>query len=209
MHPFKNRITGKQLITPKACQGHANTSFFSRFGYHKGIRTISTGVVHGLQSSRKQLKKIRRMAGDALYRLKPGVAAGKIRAALGEPYYSFGSNFAYTRRVLLEEQIQVLLNEPQDPFDELIASLLNGGGKKGQILSAISRAEIGSYMQNVLLRDADQMSMAHALELRVPFLDYRLVEYVLSVPDHIKYPHSKKKLLIDSLPHHAMTTQLQ
>ncbi len=43
------------------------------------------------------------------------------------------------------------------------------------------------------------MSMASALEVRVPFLDYTLVEYVLSLPDAYKNPTSPKKLLIDAL----------
>ena len=42
-------------------------------------------------------------------------------------------------------------------------------------------------MQNVLLRDTDQMSMAHSLEVRVPFLDHNLVELCLSVNDKHKY----------------------
>ena len=46
---------------------------------------------------------------------------------------------------------------------------------KKHILSRVSLFEIQTYMQNVLLRDADQMSMAVALEVRVPFLDYKLV----------------------------------
>ena len=63
----------------------------------------------------------------------------------------------------------------------------------------ISCAEINTYMQNVLLRDTDQMSMAHALEVRVPFLDYALVEYILQVRDGVKYPHSPKQLLVESV----------
>jgi asparagine synthase (glutamine-hydrolysing) len=66
-------------------------------------------------------------------------------------------------------------------------------------LSRVSLFEIQTYMQNVLLRDTDQMSMAVALEVRVPFLDYHLVQYALSIPDEYKYPHSPKKLLVDSL----------
>jgi asparagine synthase (glutamine-hydrolysing) len=54
-------------------------------------------------------------------------------------------------------------------------------------------------MQNVLLRDTDQMSMAVALEVRVPFLDYKLVEYTLGLPDKHKSLISPKKLLTDSL----------
>jgi asparagine synthase (glutamine-hydrolysing) len=36
--------------------------------------------------------------------------------------------------------------------------------------------DLSLYLQNTLLRDADQMSMAHALEVRVPFLDHVLLE---------------------------------
>lgn len=66
-------------------------------------------------------------------------------------------------------------------------------------LSRVSLFEIQTYMQNVLLRDADQMSMAVALEVRVPFLDFKLVEFALSIKDEYKYPHSPKKLLVDAL----------
>lgn len=66
-------------------------------------------------------------------------------------------------------------------------------------LSQISVMEIMNYTQDVLLRDTDQMSMAHALEVRVPFFDHLLVEYVLSIPDAYKYPDYPKKLLVSSL----------
>jgi asparagine synthase (glutamine-hydrolysing) len=39
----------------------------------------------------------------------------------------------------------------------------------------ISLLELGGYLRSTLLRDADAMSMAHSLELRVPFLDHELV----------------------------------
>src|SRR5438876_292687 len=43
----------------------------------------------------------------------------------------------------------------------------------------ISVLELGGYLRSTLLRDADAMSMAHSLELRVPFLDHALVESCL------------------------------
>lgn len=43
------------------------------------------------------------------------------------------------------------------------------------------------------------MSMAHALEVRAPFLDHELVEFVLGVNDQHKFPHTPKQLLVDSL----------
>jgi asparagine synthase (glutamine-hydrolysing) len=59
--------------------------------------------------------------------------------------------------------------------------------------------EMETYTRDVLLHDTDQMAMAHALEVRVPFFDHRLVEYVLSLPDDFKYPHKPKQLLVDAL----------
>ena len=41
-------------------------------------------------------------------------------------------------------------------------------------------------MANTLLRDTDVMSMAHSLEVRVPFVDVNVVNYVLSLPGEWK-----------------------
>src|SRR5690606_11559669 len=72
--------------------------------------------------------------------------------------------------------------------------------EKGHFISQISRAEFYHYLQSVLLRDADQMSMASALEVRVPFLDHHLVEFVLSLPDEYKQKQNiPKSLLVESL----------
>lgn len=63
----------------------------------------------------------------------------------------------------------------------------------------ISWAELTHYMRHMLLRDADQMSMSVGLELRLPFLDHELVEYVLHLPARIKSRGSRPKgLLIES-----------
>jgi asparagine synthase (glutamine-hydrolysing) len=63
----------------------------------------------------------------------------------------------------------------------------------------ISWAELSRYMRHLLLRDSDQMSMAASLELRVPFLDHDLVEYVLSLPADEKTRYGGVKgLLVES-----------
>lgn len=74
-----------------------------------------------------------------------------------------------------------------------------GFPKEDRILSAISIAESKTYLQNILLRDADQMSMAHALEIRAPFMDVDLWEYMLSLPDSFKPSKPAKRLLIDAM----------
>ena len=62
----------------------------------------------------------------------------------------------------------------------------------------VSDAEMRGYMEPMLLRDSDQMSMAVSLELRVPLLDHRLVEYCMSLPAKIKNCGRPKQLLIDA-----------
>ncbi|MEO5892877.1 MAG: asparagine synthase (glutamine-hydrolyzing) [Ferruginibacter sp.] len=59
--------------------------------------------------------------------------------------------------------------------------------------------ESNMYMQNQLLRDSDVMSMAHGLEIRVPFLDADFIRLTLQISSAVKYRGElKKQLLIDA-----------
>jgi asparagine synthase (glutamine-hydrolysing) len=51
------------------------------------------------------------------------------------------------------------------------------------------------WLPDDLLLKADKMTMANALELRVPFLDYRLVELAATLPEHLKIQGVSKVLL--------------
>jgi asparagine synthase (glutamine-hydrolysing) len=74
----------------------------------------------------------------------------------------------------------------------------------------ISLLELSLYMRSVLLRDSDVMSMANSIELRVPFLDHRLVSFALK--NHLA-GNGKKQVLLDSLqkvlPAHTMLRKKQ
>jgi asparagine synthase (glutamine-hydrolysing) len=70
--------------------------------------------------------------------------------------------------------------------------------KNAPLLNRVSAAEIESYMQHVLLRDSDQMSMAHSLEIRVPFLDHNVVELATHLSQNLKQPTSPKKFLTEA-----------
>jgi asparagine synthase (glutamine-hydrolysing) len=52
------------------------------------------------------------------------------------------------------------------------------------------------YLQNQLLRDTDVFGMAHSLEVRVPFLDHRLVEHVAALPAALKLSPTETKPLL-------------
>jgi asparagine synthase (glutamine-hydrolysing) len=52
----------------------------------------------------------------------------------------------------------------------------------GDPADRVASLELTRYMRNQLLRDTDQMSMAHSIEVRVPLLDDRFVDTALAVP---------------------------
>jgi asparagine synthase (glutamine-hydrolysing) len=55
----------------------------------------------------------------------------------------------------------------------------------------ISRAEAVLYLGNTILKDVDANSMAHGLEVRVPFLARGLVDYAQSLPSRVIAPAGK------------------
>jgi asparagine synthase (glutamine-hydrolysing) len=87
--------------------------------------------------------------------------------------------------------------------DEAVQQRANAGLRQSFLetssLDAINRVsylESRCYMLNTLLRDADVMSMAHGLELRVPFVDHVLSERAMAVPGKWKLDRGLPKPLL-------------
>jgi asparagine synthase (glutamine-hydrolysing) len=75
---------------------------------------------------------------------------------------------------------------------------LSGAGLMND-LDAVSECELTMYMRNQLLRDSDVMSMAHGLELRLPYVDKILFENVAQLPA-AKRLRQGKQLLLEAVP---------
>ncbi len=142
-----------------------------------------------------------------LYAVNPSVATQKLKTLM-VTNGSLAEVYPLGRQCFSSDQVMALLSM-HSGFDDPYTALLNqtfSTQAESALLSKISFAEARTYMHDVLLRDTDQMSMAHGLEVRVPFLDHDLVEYVMGVRDEIKEPGSiPKRLLVESmgdlLPH--------
>ncbi|MBK9190873.1 MAG: asparagine synthase (glutamine-hydrolyzing) [Crocinitomicaceae bacterium] len=135
--------------------------------------------------------------------IRGSVSAAKKAALLSLEEFDTENIYPYFRKVYMDEQIIKLVNYPNltpDAVYEITHELVGykTDGWNLPLLGKISVAEVSTYMQNVLLRDADQMSMAHALEVRVPFLDHELVEKIIPLADTYKNTASPKKLLTDT-----------
>ena len=67
-------------------------------------------------------------------------------------------------------------------------------------IAGVSWLEMRTYMASTLLHDTDSVSMACSLEVRVPFLDTPLVEFVSTLPDDARVqPGISKALLRNAL----------
>jgi len=59
-----------------------------------------------------------------------------------------------------------------------------------------------------MLTKVDSMSMANSLEVRVPFLDYRVVDFVFSLPDDFKINRSIRKRILQDAFRDALPAEL-
>lgn len=115
---------------------------------------------------------------------------------LPHPYF-------YTRLLFTPEQVSHLLraSDSQSPglWREWLRQTAQGSEQLDDF-TAVSCLESRSYMVDTLLRDTDAMSMAHSLEVRVPFLNHALVEFVARLPGSLKRTNGRAKaLLVDSV----------
>jgi len=65
-------------------------------------------------------------------------------------------------------------------------------------VAGISWLEMRTYMASTLLHDTDSVSMARSLEVRLPFLDTPLVEFVSALPDDARIQPGVSKGLLRS-----------
>jgi asparagine synthase (glutamine-hydrolysing) len=77
-------------------------------------------------------------------------------------------------------------------------------------LSSMLYLDTKIWLPDNLLMKGDKMSMAASLEVRMPFLDYRLIEYAASIPSNIKIKpfqakHLLKQAFADFLPAPILT----
>ena len=140
---------------------------------------------------------IRHSIGQILKKGDPSVQSRKIADVLSLETINPMSAYGIFREIFSPEQRQTLLKNGYASSNNVIAdSIPISKYPNIPLYSQVSIAEMNGYMQNVLLRDSDQMSMAHALELRVPLLDVELVKLVLSIPDAVKKGVGSKPLLV-------------
>ena len=74
--------------------------------------------------------------------------------------------------------------------------------------NAVNYADLKIVLADDMLVKADRMSMRHGLEIRNPFLDYRVVEMAMNLPMNYKISGSGQKLILKENFKHLLPAQI-
>ena len=96
-----------------------------------------------------------------------------------------------------EARTELLLLERRSGFDPLSLYRARYAETEGaEPLARLLDVDLGLYLVDDLLVKTDRASMAHSLEVRVPFLDQLVAELALVLPDRLKVRGLAKKRLL-------------
>jgi len=96
-----------------------------------------------------------------------------------------------------EFKSQLLAGEQTKEVTRFLSGLFSN--KEADVLSQMLYFDTKTWLVDDLLIKADRMSMASSLELRVPFLDYRLVEFAAKMPSKYKINNGQGKYILKKM----------
>ena len=155
---------------------------------------------------------------SGLYRLLPEILREKLIRSVFEKiperadgHYTVNHLKRFVRAVSLDaderyfgfltmlggRKIQILAQQERydgnfDHCRELILGYFNADNAR-EPLDRVFYCDIKSYLAEDILACTDRISMQHSLEVRVPFLDHKLVEFSATIPSEMKVGLWKKK----------------
>ena len=113
----------------------------------------------------------------------------------GDESYDFSNSATYpstmSYELLNKEHFHKAVNLWKNNNRRLYYSILQDQSDLRKKLFATTKTRLIDEM----LKKVDRMTMAHSLEARVPFLDHELVEFVIRLPDNLKYRYNNGELL--------------
>lgn len=96
-----------------------------------------------------------------------------------------------------------LLRDPFEVFEREFANC-----RQQSMLSRLQYVDLRVYLPDDILVKVDRMSMAHALEVRVPLLDHKLVEFAATVPAELQLRGLQKKYLLKRAMAHRLPPKI-
>lgn len=188
-----------------SCDG-INTWFISKYASSEGIKAVLSGI--GADELYGGYPSFDRIGLAMALQKLPSTALGLLSKTNQSKYSRISylqlkgmqGLYLFLRGQFTPIQIAAHLGSYENEvWDALNADFSSPSFAKMDNKNKASWLEFNYYMQNQLLRDADTMSMAHGVEIRVPYLDNEVIDTAFSIAPAIKYAgKNAKQLLINS-----------
>ena len=121
----------------------------------------------------------------------------KGRAGLLSLGTNFDSELPLTSAFFDSNTRKKLLSKQKTKVKKVIK---NKAYSTSDFLQRITRAEFNNYMPEDILVKIDRASMLNSLELRSPFLDYRIIEFAFEkVPSYLKATINQRKIILKKM----------
>ena len=179
-----------------------NTYFISKVARDFGLKSVLSGVggdeiFYGYPSysNSRTLKFLSRIPYSLIKPIQTKNKYKKLELLTLENDLSY---YLPTRGIFSPSEISRIMKINTNYIFNLINKLWEAYNSKyiSSIDDKISSFELNMYMKNQLLRDTDVFSMTHSLEIRVPFLDKDLVDYVLRIKPKMKFHKRINKVIL-------------
>jgi asparagine synthase (glutamine-hydrolysing) len=167
------------------------------FGGYRDMVTILTRSLPRWNRVRRLPRSLRAGLHQASRLL--AAPAGRIdvlrRAAQDDPLY-WGLDVVFwdsEKDTLLRPEARAPMGAGAAPLVRRMYDELHERHPAADALQQMSYVELSNRLPELLLMRVDKICMARSLEARAPFLDYRLVEYALSLPRSLKIAGRRTK----------------
>jgi asparagine synthase (glutamine-hydrolysing) len=101
----------------------------------------------------------------------------------------------YLRDQLLAPDLKLLIHKQSNRSENLMESLMLSE-QPSALVDRMMRAEWRMHMPGITFPQADRIGMAYGLEIRSPFCDHELAEFVAKLPVNIKSANGELKSLL-------------
>ncbi|HEY6944384.1 MAG TPA: asparagine synthase (glutamine-hydrolyzing) [Candidatus Acidoferrum sp.] len=123
----------------------------------------------------------------------------KVKRFLEGALMSPARGHVYWNGTFSDEEKRALVHQPLPPSLKRLLTELDGLPPTTDDLAPYLWLDQKYYLADDILTKSDRMSMAHAVEVRPPFLDHRIVEFAAKLPASLKIRGAQQKVILKEL----------